>query len=92
MNSGQASGLEALGWDELAEAVEQFIAADGPNTGDAAGLDHGPLYHWRPALAGPDQRPGCEANQAPNRGGIVLLAAERLHHAGAQLGTIIIAG
>lgn len=34
MNSGQELGLEALGWDELAEAVEQFIAADGPNTGD----------------------------------------------------------
>ena len=34
MNSGQELGLEALDWDELAEAVEQFIAADGPETSD----------------------------------------------------------
>lgn len=34
MNSGRELGLEALDWDELAEAVEQFIAADGPNTSD----------------------------------------------------------
>ncbi|MFQ5813743.1 MAG: hypothetical protein ACE5I2_11250 [Anaerolineae bacterium] len=25
-------GLEALSWEELEQAVEQFIAADGPNT------------------------------------------------------------
>jgi len=25
-------GLEALGWEELEQAVERFIAADGPNT------------------------------------------------------------
>jgi hypothetical protein len=27
-------GLETLSWDELELAVEQFIAADGPNTDD----------------------------------------------------------
>jgi hypothetical protein len=27
-------GLEALSWDELEQAVERFVAADGPNTGD----------------------------------------------------------
>ena len=27
-------GLEALGWDELEWAVERFVVADGPNTGD----------------------------------------------------------
>ena len=27
-------GLEALSWDELEQAVERFIAADGPNTND----------------------------------------------------------
>jgi hypothetical protein len=34
MDSGEESSLEGLDWDELAEAVEQFIAADGPNNGD----------------------------------------------------------
>ena|GEM_PF-975859 len=27
-------GLEALSWDELEQAVERFVTADGPNTGD----------------------------------------------------------
>lgn len=27
-------GLEALSWGELEQAVERFVAADGPNTGD----------------------------------------------------------
>jgi len=27
-------GLETLGWDELEQAVERFIAADGPGTDD----------------------------------------------------------
>ena len=27
-------GLETLNWDELEQAVERFVAADGPNTGD----------------------------------------------------------
>jgi hypothetical protein len=27
-------GLEALNWDELEQAVERFVTADGPNTGD----------------------------------------------------------
>jgi len=27
-------GLEALSWDELERAVERFVTADGPNTGD----------------------------------------------------------
>jgi len=26
--------LETLNWDELEQAVERFVAADGPNTGD----------------------------------------------------------
>jgi hypothetical protein len=30
-------GLEALSWDELEQAVEQFIAVDGPNTDDLSG-------------------------------------------------------
>lgn len=34
MDSGQELGLEAMDWDELGEAVEQFVAADGPNTDD----------------------------------------------------------
>ena len=27
-------GLETLSWNELEQAVERFVAADGPNTGD----------------------------------------------------------
>jgi hypothetical protein len=27
-------GLEALSWDELKQAAERFVAADGPNTDD----------------------------------------------------------
>jgi len=27
-------GSETLNWDELERAVERFVAADGPNTGD----------------------------------------------------------
>jgi len=34
MSNEQRSGLEALSWDELEQAVERFIAADGPNTDD----------------------------------------------------------
>jgi hypothetical protein len=34
MNNEQRSGLEALSWAELEQAVERFIAADGPNTDD----------------------------------------------------------
>jgi len=34
MNSNHAPGLEDLSWEILEDAVEQFIAADGPNIGD----------------------------------------------------------
>ena len=34
MSNEQRSGLEALSWAELEQAVERFIAADGPNTDD----------------------------------------------------------
>jgi len=34
MSNKQRSGLEALSWAELEQAVERFIAADGPNTDD----------------------------------------------------------
>ena len=34
MSNEQKLGLEAPSWDELEQAVEQFIAADGPNTDD----------------------------------------------------------
>jgi hypothetical protein len=30
----EAQGLEALSWNELEQAVERFVAADGPNTDD----------------------------------------------------------
>jgi len=34
MSNEQRSGLEALSWAELEQAVERFIVADGPNTDD----------------------------------------------------------
>jgi hypothetical protein len=34
MSNEQELGLEALSWAELEQAVERFIAADGPNTDD----------------------------------------------------------
>ena len=33
MNNNER-GLEALSWDELEQAVERFVVAGGPNTGD----------------------------------------------------------
>ena len=34
MSNEQRLGLEAPSWDELEQAVERFIAADGPHTDD----------------------------------------------------------
>ncbi|MGA9351166.1 MAG: hypothetical protein WBW48_20500 [Anaerolineae bacterium] len=57
MNSER--GLETLNWDELERAVERFVVADGPNTGDLPADDFFALL----ARFEADRRESCGRNK-----------------------------